>query len=238
MAIDRYLAMTAAEFFGAAVLPEKMAWMACHFSAYGTSLSNIPRALPAGSLLILNDRMPVHGHDGLAIADTLGQVMEELSCSGILLDFQRPGCQEAAKIAQAVTSLPCPVCVSQAYAGGLNCPVFLPPVPPHIPVAEYLSPWAGREIWLESSLETEELILTEAGCEISAAQAGGFDTPEQADGTLFCRYRIAVEESKARFSLYRSREDLSALLEAAESLGVTRAVGLWQELNGGTFPNG
>lgn len=236
MAIDLYLAMTAAEFFGATVLPEKMAWMACHFSAYGTSLSNIPRELPAGSLLILNDRTPVHGHDANAIADTLGQVVEELSCSGILLDFQRPGCQEAAKIAQTVTALPCPVCVSQTYAGELNCPVFLPPVPPHIPVAEYLSPWSGREIWLEAALDGLQLHISEKGCNVLPFSAGREEAFPHYDETLFCHYRISKSVDALDFFLRRTRADLDGLLSAAAGFGVTMSVGLWQELQ--TFPNG
>lgn len=230
MAIPIYLAMTAAEFTGRADLPEKMAWMACHFSAYGTSLSNLPQALPPGSLLIVNDRTPVHGHDANAVAETLGQIVETHSCSGILLDFQRPGCPETAKIAQKLTTLPCPVCVSDQYAGELCCPVFLPPVPPHMPVWEYLSPWNGREIWLEASMEAEELTLTETGCASSSGFSSPSDAPEHTDSSLFCHYRIAVEKDKVRFCLYRSREDLSALLEKAADFGVTRAVGLWQEL--------
>ncbi len=230
MAIPLYLAMTAAEFSTCTALPEKIAWMACHFSAYGTSVSNLPRTLPEGSLLILNDRTPVHGHDPHRIADALAQAAAELKCSGVLLDFQRPGCEETAKIAKALQALPCPVCVSECYAQALPCPVFLPPVPPHRPISEHLAPWAGREIWLEAALEGEELTLTESGCHISSPGVP-IQNPEHTDEALFCRYRIAVEERCARFFLYRSRDDLAALLDAAGKLGVSRAVGLWQELH-------
>lgn len=230
MAIPLYLAMTAAEFSACGGLPEKIAWMACHFSPYGTSVSNLPRTLPEGSLLILNDRTPVHGHDPQRIADELRQAVKALGCSGLLLDFQRPGCEETAKIAHALLALPCPVCMSECYAKELDCPVFLPPVLPHVPIEEHLAPWAGREIWLEAALEGEELTLTESGCQISAPGVP-IESPEHRDAELFCHYRIAVEESCARFSLYRSRDDLAALLDAAGKLGVTRAVGLWQELH-------
>ena len=47
---------------------------------------------------------------------------------------------------------------------------------------------------------------------------------------LHCRYRLQLSEDSARFTLRRTQEDLDALLEAAEPLGVTTAVGLWQEL--------
>ena len=52
MAIAQYLAMTAAEMIGSTFLPQKAAWMACHFSPYSTGLCNLPSALPPGSLLI------------------------------------------------------------------------------------------------------------------------------------------------------------------------------------------
>lgn len=230
MAIPLYLAMTAAEFSGCEKMPEKIAWMACHFSSYGTSLSNLPRTLPEGSLLILNDRTPVHGHDKLGIADDLARAVDALGCCGLLLDFQRPESEETAAIVKALLALPYPVCVSECYAKELDCPVFLPPVPPHVPIKEYLAPWSGREIWLEAALEGEELTLTESGCRISVP-GEPIDSPEHRDAALFCHYRIAVEERCARFSLYRSRDDLTALLDAAQALGVTRTVGLWQELH-------
>ena len=47
MGLPLYLAMTAAELSAAEALPRKMAYMACHFSLYGTGLSNIPEQLEA-----------------------------------------------------------------------------------------------------------------------------------------------------------------------------------------------
>ena len=46
MAITPFLAMTAAEFRKKEDLPDKIAWMACHFSPYGLGLSNLPQRLP------------------------------------------------------------------------------------------------------------------------------------------------------------------------------------------------
>ena len=63
MAIAPFLAMTGAEMRNNSVLPDKIAWMACHFSPYGTGLSNLPKNLPAGSLLMVDDITPPHGHD-------------------------------------------------------------------------------------------------------------------------------------------------------------------------------
>ena len=55
MAMEPYLAMTAGEIRGASVLPRRTGWLSCHFSPSGAGLSNLPVALPPGSLLILDD---------------------------------------------------------------------------------------------------------------------------------------------------------------------------------------
>ena len=102
MAITPFLAMTAAEMHNCPYLPPKIAWMACHFSAYATGLSNFPQSLPPGSILIVNDRTPVFGHDPEVICGQLLGVVERLGCSGILLDFQRQGESETKKITEAV----------------------------------------------------------------------------------------------------------------------------------------
>ena len=154
MAIRPFLAMTAAEIRGTETLPPKTAWMACHFSPYSTGLSNLPKALPPGSMVILDDITPIHGHDSETIAAQLRPRLEEMECSGVLLDFQRPGYEEAELLAGRLSeALPCPVGVSALYGRGLTCPVFLPPAPPDVCLANYLAPWQGREIWLELALD-------------------------------------------------------------------------------------
>ena len=69
-----YLAMTPAEFNSVSQPPPDFAYMACHFSPYGTGLGNLPTVLPPESLLILNDRTPIHGHDPQRIFDQLKDV--------------------------------------------------------------------------------------------------------------------------------------------------------------------
>ena len=58
MAIRPFLAMTAAEIRGTETLPPKTAWMACHFSPYSTGLSNLPKALPPGSMICYDREFP------------------------------------------------------------------------------------------------------------------------------------------------------------------------------------
>lgn len=231
MAIRRYFAMTAAEIRESDHLPPGIAWMACHFSPYGTGLSNLPQRLPPDSLLILNDRTPIHGHDPVRIAQQLEERIAALNCRELLLDFQRPGEPEtAALVNHLVDALPCPVIVSDQYGDGLDCPVFLPPVPPDIPLSGYLAPWRGREIWLEMALDGETISLTEEGASTTPLLPGELWEEGFQEELLHCHYRIDVPETEAKFTLWRTREDLEALLTEAEALGVTAAVGLYQEL--------
>jgi len=231
MTVSRYLAMTAAEIHVAQTLPPKLAYMACHFSPYGLGLSNCPEQLPPGAMLMVNDRTPISGHDPGIIAAQLSQLVDALECGSVLLDFQRPDCQETAELCAALTStLTCPVCVSDLYAGELTCPVFLPPPALNQPLKDHLSSWAGREIWLEAALEAACITVTEQG---SRYTPQAYAAPTDAcftEEALHCHYRQEVAEDKIIFHLYRSEEDLEALLEEAEALGVKKAVGLYQQL--------
>ena len=129
MAIVPFLAMTAAEMRSCSVFPEKIAWMACHFSPYGTGLSNLPKDLPSGSILMVDDVTPPHGHDPNFIAQQLSHYVEKFQCSWVLMDFQRWNCMETEAIAKYLTeALPCPAALSACYAKDLDYPVFLPPV--------------------------------------------------------------------------------------------------------------
>ena len=231
MTLPLYLALTGAEMAGIRSLPPRLAHMACHFSAYGTGLSNRPKWLPEGSMLILNDRIPIHGHDPDLICQQLQETITSLHCSSLLLDFQRPGCEESARLARKlVGTLPCPVGLSQGYAEGISCPVFLPPPPLDTPLSIYLAPWRDHKIWLEAALDGVQLTLTSDGCESvfipSPAISSGI-----ADEALHCHYRIQTAHDRVCFTLYRTREDLDELMKEAAQQGVTQAIGLWQELN-------
>lgn len=231
MTFPLYLALTAAEY---AVCPEKpthCAWMACHYSCYSTGLSNRPDTLPPGSMLILNDRMPPSGHDPIVIAEQLSALVEELKASCVLLDLQRPDLPENTAVARVVTeTLSCPTGVSSLYARDLTCPVFLPPPPLDQPLQAYLQPWQGRELWLESALDAEQITVTPEGSCFSPLSPA----PESPDGfdeeKLHCRYRIETSKEQGVFTLVRTPEHLQALWKEAQDLGVTRAVGLYQEL--------
>ena len=224
-----YLAMTAGEFHSCRELPGKIAWMACHFSPYGTGLTNLPRKLPAGSLLVLNDRTPIHGHDAGLIRDTLAEVVEAQACGGLLLDLQRPGCDEATEVVRAVVDLPCPVAVSAPYVPE-DGTVFLPPVPILTPLETYLEPWHGRKIWLDLAPETTTVTVTEAGASILPHPGRVLPPLPHRDEELALHYGSELSPEAARFTLQRTRADLEELLKRGKAHGVTTAVGLYQEL--------
>ena len=229
MAIPHYLAMTAAEMETASPLPKRAAWMACHFSPYSTGLANLPEQLPEGCMLILNDRTPIHKHDPERIAEELKTVLERFHCCGLLLDFQNPGSGETAALARYLAeNLNCPLGISQEYQVD-KAAVFLSDVPPTIPLEDYLKPWQGQTVWLETALEGQTITLTEKGAAFETNTAQDF-LPAHADAALHCHYHIRQEENALVFHTWRTPEDLKSMLAEAEALGVTLAVGLYQEL--------
>lgn len=230
MPIAHYLAMTAAEMAGNSAFPRHAAWMACHFSPSGVGLSNLPNWLPPGCLLILDDSTPIHDHAPERIASELSGCMEKFQCAGLLLDFQRPGeAQTRELIAHLCEALPSPVVVSDVYAEGLDCPVFLSPVAPDETMASRLARWRGREIWLDTTMEGLEIVLTEKGAKSATLPHQKYPDCGLEDRLLHCHYRISLSENSAVFTLWRTKSDISAQLEEAEALGVTAAVGLYQE---------
>ena len=231
MEIPLFLAMTAGELLNTAQLPEKPAWMACHFSPYGTGLSNLPRSLPVGAMLILNDRLPPDWHDPQQAADLLAQIAKELECDSILLDFQRPENEKTASVVEAVLkTAACPVGVSSCYGRGLACPVLLPPIPPYLSLPEALSSWQNQELWLELSFEGTHITVTKEGSRYTSLPHCRPSPDTHREDTLHCHYEITVTQEEITFHLGRTQEDQAALLEEAAKLGVTKAVGLWQEM--------
>lgn len=230
MAIPLYLAMTAAEFRNCAELPPHPAWMACHFSPYGTGLTNLPGHLPKGSLLILNDRTPVHGHDPFLIASTVKELVHKWECSGLLLDFQRPCCKQTESIVQELSRLDFPVAVSELYAVSIDCPVFIGTPPLRKPLEAHLAPWKGRELWLEAGLIGEVATVTETGTTFAPLPPGEQPDCPYRDDPLFCHYRTDTSSQEITFTLQRTQEDLDQLLCRGEELGIRQAVGLYQEL--------
>lgn len=227
MGLPHYLAMTPEEFATSSSLPEHIAWMSCRFSPDGNGLMQVPTTLPTGSILVLDDAISPKGHAPAQIAEQLKPVLKGVC--GLLLDFQKPDNPETATLAKALVQLQlCPTGVSEPYAQALDCPVFLPPVPLHRSVEEYLAPYAGREIWLDTTPAGEIIRITPEGVEYlpdGAAQPGTLHP----DSLLHCHYRTTVTEHDICFSLFRTVSDEADFLKTAAELGVTRTFGLYQE---------
>ena len=230
MALSCYLAMTAGEFFRASEMVENPAWMACQFSSSGQGLSNIPPQFPAGGMIILNDWNPFEQHDPQQICSELKKLWEALSPSCFLLDFQRPGIEEVHTLSRHICQeLPCPVVVSHLYAADLDCPVFLPLPPLTRALDAYLAPWNDREIWLEIAPDAALITVAEDGASFHAGVPFIPDKPIFYDKKLLCHYQIEILADCVNFRLERQLADMDALLKCAEELGVSCAVGLYQQ---------
>ena len=230
MAIGPYLAMTTAEFDENPQIDFPMAWMTPLDCGEWTQL---PVNLPTGALLVLTDQLPIDADAVSPLCSTLSEIMFRFGCQGIVLDFQRPGQEEALAFArQLVDSLPCPVAVSDLYARDLECPVFLSPVPPDCRLSQHIAPWQDREIWLDLSTEGLEIVLTEDGSTFKPLPHFVPSTPGHRETRLHIHYAITVDKASAVFTLWRTKSDLHALLQEAEHLGVSKVIGLYQELNG------
>jgi len=232
MEISRYLAMTSIEMdVFSEVEGHFPAYMACHFSPYGTGLSNIPNSLPENAMLILNDRTPIHGHDPEVITAQLLQALEQLRFKSVLLDFQRRDQTETQRLCRhLIQALPCPIGVSEFYAKGLDCPVFLSPAPLDQSLGEYLDGWQGRELWLDMALDSACITVTEGGSTTTPLPFSPVPEDAFVEEVLHCLYRAEVTSDKIRFYLWRNLPQLESLLEEAQSLGVTKAIGLYQQL--------
>ena len=219
-----FLAVTAREL--ETVRPKRTAYMACHFSAGGTGLSTMPRFLSKGSILLLDDSMPVQGHDPQTVARQLNELAAKFSLLAVLLDFQRPPTAESSKMVSAILGkCSCKVAATPPYAKE-GVPVFLPPPPPNKPLAEYLKPWS--EVFLELAAEGLEITVTKEGSRFSSVYPTS-PLPLE-DKRLHCHYGVTVSPGKAVFTLGRAKEDLAALAKEAEELGVLGTIGLYQEL--------
>ena len=228
MPITGFSALSPGGFRTCSPLPRHPAWMSCHFSAQG--LTDLPRSLPAGSLLILDDSTPPEHCTADAILDGLRNWLSSQAVSGLLLDFQRPGnpfCEELAPVLSEALS--CPVAVTESYAAFTKGPVFLGLLPPHQGLKQQTEFFEGRELWMELGPSPEQILLTEHGASVTSLPGSPPRCP-QWDLDLHCHYKISLSEDQAVFTLLRNREDLRALLRDAQDLGVTRYVGLYGEL--------
>ena len=224
MAIACYLAMTAAEFSACACLPPHIGWLACHFSSSGPGLSNLPKALPPDSVLILDDSTPFHDHNADVILGQLQEAADTMQLRAILLDFQRakkPEVQDLVAVLQKELSRP--VAAPPEYALK-DYPVFVAPCPLNRPLKKHLAPYMGRSLWLDVSPLPAKITLTPRGSHYEALKE--ISNMPHWEPTLHCHYNIHIEDERIVFNLIR---DLESWLQEAEALGVTAGIGLYQE---------
>lgn len=230
MAIACYLAMTAAEFSTCDHPPAHMGWLACHFSPSGPGVSNIPKDLPANSVLILDDSAPFHNHQPEVILRQLQETISALEVRAVILDFQRPNSPDVQTLVSMLQKgLPCPVAATPGYAQG-NSPIFLPPCPLNRPLKVHLSPYQGREIWLDAAPLPTQITVTVQGSTSQTLSMAELCDATHWEPELYCNYKIALQDDRIIFTLNRDADAFCSWLEYAETLGVTAAIGLYQEL--------
>ena len=231
MSIPLFLAMTGQEIHQNPSLPEKIAWMSCHFSAGDAGISHIPDNMPRNSMLILDDRIPYQGHNSAMVCAHLLDTVNRHRCSHVLLDFERPPTAATLPLVRQICeTMPCPVGIPIDYANDLDCPIFVPPVPPHLTLHAYLTPWKNREIWLEVALDGSLATITDKGCQFTPVPYPMPEEPMHHCTELCCHYHTAVSPEQIQFSYFRTSEDLIDLQNHAAKYGVTLSIGLYQEL--------
>ena len=229
MSLRFYLAMTEAEIRSATSLPRHLAYMACHFSPYGMGLTNIPKQLPPGSILIVNDRVPVFHHNSELILRQLTAAVQKLNVFGVLLDFQICDVPLTTQIVKTLAdSLPCPVAVSPAYGEALSCPIFSAPAL-HQRFCDFPPIKKGRSLWLDTYQETALYKVTPNGC--TTGKSARISGNSFLDETLQCRYAFSVEKDGAVFTLSRQASEMTGYLQVAQQAGVSVAVGLYQQFS-------
>ena len=188
------------------------------------------RPIPHPAFLVLEDRQVPPAGVLPVITDAFAPDRQTLLrlCRGreaVLLDFERP---PTAEVREMIRDLPCPAGAPPGYAP--EGPVFLPPAPLHVPMEEYLSPWKGREIWLEAALQKQIVTVTAEGCAVFPPCTNSGLTEGFYSEKLCCRFTQNFSENRAVFTLFDPPDTWRIKLDRAGELGVTRAIGLFQEL--------
>ncbi len=231
MFLPIYLAMTGQEITQFGRFSSTLCYFACHFSSTSPGLSGLPPTLPANTILCIDDSTPIEKHDPALITTQLRDLLKKQHPIGLLLDFQRPNNPHTPSMIEAILKCSsCPVAVSHIYATEFNCPVFLPPVPLRTDLSAHLRPWSGREIWLELAPDNEIVTISTDRVSIQPVQSIPFDDTYIRDIPLLCHYSIEIKQDCIAFSIGRTAEDLVELQKEAQKLGVSKFIGLWQQL--------
>ena len=226
MAFQRILAMTEAEIRNHSTPPSDYACLGCHFSPEG-HLVGLPDSLPSGCGLVIDDRNPIT--DSAVVTAALDNLVPDY----VILDFQYPPEKASLEFAAALAQTKWRTVMPPEYAKGQDCPLFLPPVPPHVPIEEYLKPWKGREIWLELALDGAVITITAQGCQIEPMLHAQIPDGAFADSMLHCHYIISQQEDSLQFRCGRNLQDVEDMLHTPLPPNLKRAVGLFREFGEG-----
>lgn len=202
-------------------MPQNSAW----FYDKMQETSGIPPNLPPNSIIVLHDQ-EYTAYD----PDKVASFVSQYDCSGVLLDLQKINSHSSNLLIEALDQLHVPFCVSASYAQNDARAVFIPPVPLTIPLAQYIAPWRGRTIWLELALDGQLVTVTPDSSTERYLPAVKYPSEGRHDQHLHCHYEIKLTEQAAIFTLWRTKEDIDELLIEADQLGISLAIGLWQEL--------
>jgi hypothetical protein len=205
--------------------------MACHFSPYGLGLSNLPRQLPEGAVILVSDRIPPGGHDAGVVVSQLEELAQQFHPKAIVLDLERTGDDFCAELAAKCDSISgTETVVAAAYAEGLQCSVFLGAAQLWTPAEQWLRPWSGRRIWAECVLQRALVRITEDG---AVYRELPWEPPRQevlADGQQAVVYGVREQADAVEVMLWRGKEQLALWMEKLEKLGVEHFLGLYQQL--------
>lgn len=221
MEIPVYLAMTPAEFQSTHKIPQNV--------AYWHSL-DFPAQPQPDSLLIFTDEEAFSPSKAGIIAEDLGETAKRLQCRGILLDFHHENRNENAALVTELESRRYPFAVSPCYAANRHCAVFLPPLPLTATLADYIEPWKDRQLWLELALDGLQIAVNAQGSQECYLPHAFSLNNAHIDQKLHCHYSIETTKDKVEFALWRTKQDIEAMLSEAKDLPIRLAVGLWQEI--------
>ena len=227
MVLPLYLAMTDTEMQHLPTLPPRIARMGCTFDPDGPGLLDLPETIPSNGMLLVDDRHPVRNHNLALVAQALAETADRLGIDCILLDFERPPTSASLAMAACIAqTLPCPVGMPPDYGAALDSPLFLPPCPLHIPMAEYLKPWQNREIWMEARMLRQVITVTPQGTAYGTPSPADNLTGGYFDNVLRCQCITAITDDNVVFTLYDTPETLR---KKWKHPNISRAIGLYQD---------
>ena len=233
MSIPLFLAMTASEFFQNGENPQNLAWMSAHFSPSDSGLSNLPPALPTGSILILDDQIPWTDHDMERVCQELTRVLLRDKAYGLLLDFEREPCEQtlllASAAAQCCREIGCAIAMPEVYRGDGDAACFLPPLPCTVPVDTVNLP--RGPIWLDAAPTGAVARIGSEAVSITHADPGELALLAKThsvfrDPTLGCRYYSYRSGEEVVVSLF---DTPGTVWEKLEQLPIELAIAAWRE---------